>query len=132
MYVPWRPKLVGLRPQQYWARMDTYFNQHVIDYLMWQIAERQGVDHARPTRRSMAEITAEVLKAHVGVTLEDVKGKCRKRHIVAARQAAMYFIRKERPSLSFPEIGRFFGGRDHTTVLHAVRKLEAIHGEIQH
>ncbi len=49
----------------------------------------------------------------------------RSKHIVAARQEAMYRVRKERTDMSLPMIGRVFGGKDHTTILHAVRKIEA-------
>jgi len=74
--------------------------------------------------KTMKEITMEVLDDYPGVSLEEVQGPRRTRAFVRPRQMAMYRIIKERPDLSYPMVGRFFGGRDHTTVLHAVRKIE--------
>jgi chromosomal replication initiator protein len=54
---------------------------------------------------------------------EDLKGKKRTSEIANARQIAMYIIR-EITELSLPLIGEYFGGRDHTTVLYALRKVE--------
>jgi chromosomal replication initiator protein len=51
----------------------------------------------------------------------------RTRTIVKPRQIAMYLAKVMTPR-SLPEIGRRFGGRDHTTVLHAVRKIESLSG----
>ena len=60
-----------------------------------------------------------------GVSLEDLKQKGRKKEIAEARQVAMYFLRKEL-SMPFTGIGRFFGGRDHSTALHACEKVEKL------
>ena len=53
----------------------------------------------------------------------DLKSKSRKKNIVLARQVAMFLCR-EHTNNSLPEIGRFFGGRDHTTVMHSVSKIK--------
>jgi chromosomal replication initiator protein len=58
-------------------------------------------------------------------TVEDLKGKSRRRPLVTARQIAMYVFR-ELTDLSYPAIAREFGGRDHTTVIHAVEKIKAL------
>ena len=55
----------------------------------------------------------------------DLLAKRRTRDIAFARQVAMYLSR-ELTDLSLPKIGEEFGGRDHTTVLHAIRKIEAV------
>jgi chromosomal replication initiation ATPase DnaA len=65
-----------------------------------------------------------------GVSVADIKGATRVFHIVAARQEAMALVYKLRPDLSLPAIGRIFD-RDHTTVLHAVRKLGVYRGSPQ-
>jgi chromosomal replication initiator protein len=57
-----------------------------------------------------------------GFTVEEITGKSRRRPLVTARQVAMYVIR-ELTDLSYPAIAREFGGRDHTTVIHAVEKI---------
>jgi len=56
------------------------------------------------------------------VTMDDMKGKRRDKHIVFPRQVAMFLVREETPS-SLPAIGKAFGGRDHTTALHSIEKI---------
>jgi chromosomal replication initiator protein len=72
------------------------------------------------------EITAEQIMVstsdYFGVSLEDLRGHSRSRVLVNARQVAMYLCR-ELTDLSLPRIGQAFGGRDHTTVMHADRKI---------
>jgi chromosomal replication initiator protein len=60
--------------------------------------------------------------AYFGVTIDDLKSQNRSRPIVQARQIAMYLLR-DLTELSLPKIGEVFGGRDHTTVLHAHQKM---------
>lgn len=59
-----------------------------------------------------------------GISLTDIKQKKRSKTIVLPRQVAMYLCR-ELTEQSFPEIGEYFGGKDHTTVLHAYNKIKA-------
>ena len=59
-----------------------------------------------------------------GFPIEEITGKSRQRPLVTARQIAMYVFR-ELTDLSYPAIAREFGGRDHTTVIHAVEKISA-------
>ena len=61
----------------------------------------------------------------VGFSVEEIKGKSRQRPLVTARQTAMYVVR-ELTELSYPAIARLFGGRDHTTVIHAVDKTQRV------
>ncbi len=61
-------------------------------------------------------------------TIEEICGKSRRRPLVAARQIAMYVVR-ELTDLSYPAIAREFGGRDHTTVIHACEKIRNQLGE---
>jgi chromosomal replication initiator protein len=72
------------------------------------------------------EITADQIMVssaeYFGVSMEDLKGQSRSRVLVNARQVAMYLCR-ELTDLSLPRIGQAFGGRDHTTVMHADRKI---------
>lgn len=62
---------------------------------------------------------------HYGVKLSELHGARRSRNIVRPRQIAMY-LSKKLTTRSLPDIGRAFGGRDHTTVLHAVSKVEQL------
>jgi chromosomal replication initiator protein len=66
--------------------------------------------------------------AFFGVSMDDLCGSSRSRSLVMARQIAMYLCR-ELTDLSLPKIGAHFGGRDHTTVMHANRKIEALMAE---
>jgi chromosomal replication initiator protein len=61
-----------------------------------------------------------------GVTIEDLIGPSRRRPLVNARQICMYVIRELIPETSFPTIAREFGNRDHTTVMHAVKKVKGL------
>jgi chromosomal replication initiator protein len=60
-----------------------------------------------------------------GFPIEEIQGKSRRRPLVTARQISMYVFR-ELTDLSYPAIAREFGGRDHTTVIHAVEKVGAL------
>lgn len=60
-----------------------------------------------------------------GFSVEEIRGKSRQRPLVAARQTSMYVFR-QLTEMSYPAIAREFGGRDHTTVIHAVDKVEAL------
>ena len=74
------------------------------------------------------EITGATIMAataeYFNLTMEDLCGSSRSRVLVTARQIAMYLCR-ELTDLSLPKIGQMFGGRDHTTVIHADRKIRA-------
>jgi chromosomal replication initiator protein len=59
----------------------------------------------------------------LGFSVEALRGRSRQRPLVSARQTAMYVFR-ELTDLSYPSIARLFGGRDHTTVIHAVDKIQ--------
>ena len=75
------------------------------------------------TRKPINVDRIQVLVAdYYNVTLDDMKGKRRDKHIVFPRQVAMFLVREETPS-SLPAIGKAFGGRDHTTALHSIEKI---------
>ena len=63
------------------------------------------------------------VSSYFGLTPEDLRSKKRTAEIATARQIAMYIIR-EMAAVSLTQIGDVFGGRDHTTVLHSVNKVE--------
>jgi len=74
-------------------------------------------------RITSAKKIAESVAEFYNISMEDLIKQSRKKEFVKPRQIAMYLIRKELDN-SFPSIGDFFGGRDHTTVMHAVEKVE--------
>ncbi|MDQ4069225.1 MAG: chromosomal replication initiator protein DnaA, partial [Actinomycetota bacterium] len=83
------------------------------------------VNAPRPvTPKLILEATAEMF----GLSVDDLRGKSRSRPLVTARQIAMYVLR-EVTDFSYPAIGREFGDRDHTTVMHAVTKISKLMAE---
>ena len=79
---------------------------------------------ANDRRVTIDEIQKRVAE-HYNIRLADMHSARRARAVARPRQVAMY-LAKQLTSRSLPEIGRKFGGRDHTTVMHAVRKVEEL------
>ena len=84
----------------------------------------QDLLRAHDCRLSMEEIQKRVAE-HFKIRISDMSSARRARAVARPRQVAMY-LSKQLTSRSLPEIGRAFGGRDHTTVMHAVRKVEEL------
>ncbi len=82
----------------------------------------------REPRRVKIEDIQKLVANHYNVSRADILSSRRTAVVVRPRQIAMY-LSKALTLRSLPEIGRRFGGRDHTTVLHAVRKIEALSGK---
>ena len=80
-----------------------------------------GADSRRITPQMILDATSEVF----GHPVDELTGKSRSRPLVQARQVAMYVFR-ELTDFSYPAIGRVFGDRDHTTVMHAVEKISQL------
>ncbi len=91
----------------------------VLDQAKTILASIVGVKKRVTSAKKIAESVAEFYN----ISMEDLIKQSRKKEFVKPRQIAMYLIRKELDN-SFPSIGDFFGGRDHTTVMHAVEKVE--------
>ncbi|MDX1658103.1 MAG: helix-turn-helix domain-containing protein, partial [Nitriliruptorales bacterium] len=68
------------------------------------------------------QLIMEEVANYFNLTLDDLCSPSRSRQLVTARQIAMYLVR-EMTDLSLPRIGKAFGGRDHTTVMHANNKI---------
>jgi chromosomal replication initiator protein len=94
------------------------------------LAETQLADlllDSKPKARTDEELLAEIASI-LKFPVEDLKGRSRQRPLVTARQIAMYVFR-ELTDLSYPAIARLFGGRDHTTVIHANEKIQRLMSE---
>jgi chromosomal replication initiator protein len=89
------------------------------------IADLISESHTRPI---MIEDILRAVSGHFNVTRQDLLSARRHKSVVFPRQIGMY-LAKTLTTRSLPEIGRKFGGRDHTTVLHAVRKIENLLGK---
>jgi len=81
-----------------------------------------GLGNAPTVKPTIAEIKRAVC-ARKGLTLAEIESKCRKRRMAWPRQVAAALCR-ELTDASYPKIARHFGGRDHTTILWAVRKIK--------
>ena len=66
-----------------------------------------------------------LVASHYSIKVVDMRSKCRSRDVARPRQLAIY-LAKKLTQASFPDIGRKFGGRDHTTVIYAVRRVEQL------
>jgi chromosomal replication initiator protein len=99
-------------------------NQLTQEPISVTLAERTLADliRAREARRVRIEDILRIVSRHYKVPRNELLSSRRSRDVVRPRQIAMY-LAKSLTSRSLPEIGRRFGGRDHTTVLHAVRKI---------
>lgn len=79
-----------------------------------------------PRRGSLtAGDVIEQVVSHFDISVEDLKGSSRKKELVVPRQIAMYLMREEM-NASYPTIGQEFGGRDHTTAMHACTKIKKL------
>lgn len=86
------------------------------------------VGQTRLSCRITAEEIIRTVADHFGLTASVVKGEDKVRKIARPRQIAMYLCRQH-TTLSFPDIGRALGGMDHTSIIHGVRRIEALIGE---
>jgi chromosomal replication initiator protein len=108
--------------EQCLARIATYASLHTqsIDESLAEMILQQGL-----VEREQAVTTPRIqqtVAAHFGLKMSQLRSKQRQRAVVFPRQVAMYLCR-ELTDASLPEIGRHFGGRDHTTVLHSCAKI---------
>lgn len=103
-----------------WQYMRTPITPDVAETVIRDLV--QGLE----PRRIKIEDILRIISRHFGVTKSDLLSQRRHRSVVWPRQIGMY-LAKQLTARSLPEIGRRFGNRDHTTVLHAIRKIE---GEI--
>lgn len=85
------------------------------------------LSHAESTPQPVVtpEGVMQTVADHFEVDPAELRGARRLKHIVRARQISMYLIRKLM-GISFPELGRIFGGKDHSTVLYAVNKIDEL------
>ncbi|PKZ42436.1 chromosomal replication initiator protein DnaA [Kytococcus schroeteri] len=98
--------------------LDEYLARTVLKDVM------PGGDSGQITPGTILEETA----AYFTISVEEIQGASRSRNLTRARQIAMYLCR-ELTDLSLPKIGKEFGGRDHTTVMHAERKIKQLLSE---
>ncbi len=87
------------------------------------------LDHSKDKKIDV-ELIKKVVCEYFNISEDDLVGPRREQRVVRPRQLAMYLCKELIPGASYPEIGAYFGGRDHTTVIHAYRKVETNLNEI--
>jgi chromosomal replication initiator protein len=102
-------------------------NRQPVDLTLAEIVLKDLLPEGGEPEITSALIIAQTA-AYFGLTIDDLCGSSRSRVLVTARQIAMYLCR-ELTDLSLPKIGQQFGGRDHTTVMHADRKIRQLMAE---
>lgn len=91
-----------------------------------EFAQTMLADSVRANaRRITVDEIQKACAAHYRIDASEMRSKRRARAVARPRQVAMYLAKKMTPR-SLPEIGRIFGGRDHSTVIHAVRTIEGL------
>ena len=81
----------------------------------------RALQDVKERRRITKELVLEVISEYFGIPVETIKGRRRDKPVALARQIAMYLLREEL-SMSWTEIGKFLGGKDHSTVIHGYEK----------
>jgi len=102
-------------------------NRQSVDLSLAEIVLKDLIPNETNPEITGATIMAQTA-AYFSLTIDDLCGTSRSRVLVNARQIAMYLCR-ELTELSLPKIGQTFGGRDHTTVMHADRKIRQLMAE---
>ncbi len=102
-------------------------NRQAVDLTLAEIVLKDLIPEGGEPEITAALIIAQTA-AYFGLSIDDLCGVSRSRVLVTARQIAMYLCR-ELTDLSLPKIGQQFGGRDHTTVMHADRKIRQLMAE---
>jgi chromosomal replication initiator protein len=102
-------------------------NRAPVDLPLAELVLKDLIPDANGPEITAATIMAQTA-AYFGLSMDDLCGTSRSRVLVTARQIAMYLCR-ELTDMSLPKIGQQFGGRDHTTVMHADRKIRSLMAE---
>lgn len=102
-------------------------NQHPMTRELAERTLRDFIDDRQP-RPITVTMILDVTSEKFDFSVDELQGKSRRRPLVLARQMAM-FVSRELTELSYPAIAREFGGRDHTTVMHACDKISALMAE---
>jgi chromosomal replication initiator protein len=102
-------------------------NRQSVDLQLAEIVLKDLIPEAQGPQITIATIMGQTA-SYFGLSIEDLCGQSRSRVLVTARHIAMYLCR-ELTDLSLPKIGQQFGGRDHTTVINADRKIRSLMAE---
>jgi len=106
------------------ARLEFLGKPLTLESIQEALAHSRYTGQVRPTVDKIQRATAK----QFGISMEEMLSKRRSRAIARPRQVAMY-LAKMLTTRSLPDIGRRFGGRDHTTVIHAVKRIDQLRAE---
>ena len=98
----------------------TSLNNHVAGHSLRYLRQ---VEVEASSAATLNEVVALMTTA-LNLPSDGLQSRARTQRIAYCRQMAMYLCRTLHPEISYPALGRFFGGRDHTTVMYAVRKIQ--------
>lgn len=101
----------GINPEPFWSQM-----------WMWELVEFKHRDWDTIKRPAIIDVI-KATASYYGLALDEMLADRRTHDIMVPRQVAMYLSRKLTLK-SFPQIGHQFGGKDHSTILHGIRKIE--------
>lgn len=119
--------LANLRKPELYPEFKPNTGDQILGELFEALPENSnGVDISRYELDRIQVETAKIIRQAVAakhrITLNDMDASCRSRKLACARHEAMYLVARECPMLSYPRMGRMFGGKDHTSIIHGVRK----------
>jgi hypothetical protein len=128
---PYKPPAPVVIPS--WQLAPTMFEEHIFAYRanlkIREMIAAGEIEMIYADRPDIKDIVTEFLADYPEFTVSDLKRQPQgSAALTLVRQRAMYHVRQQRPDLSLAKIGQWFGGRDHSTVHHAVKKIEAERG----
>lgn len=116
-------------PKPLWESGLIQFNDHVVTYRRHLLAMEEGRSVEDENVKSFDDIAAEVLRHFDNVNLHMLKSASRTRPLILPRQLILYEIKDQRPETSWHNLGKYMGGRDHTTALHSHAKIKRLREE---
>ena len=107
------------------TRLSAYSSLHgcdiTLDFTKEVLKDFITIDNKQTTPEEIQKAVSKFFN----IKVSDLKGKKKSNSVVLPRQIAMFIMRK-RTKLSFPEIGHYFGGRDHSTVIYSIKKIDSL------
>lgn len=129
-YIEPQKPVEWLPPKPEWKKADIHFDAHVIESRrILEMLKTGEIDIVKVSQRTVLQIVMETLERFPGITVDQVRGVTRCKPVVEARHHCMYEVKMQRQDLSFPAIGRWFGNRDHCSILSAYNKIAGRYGD---
>jgi Bacterial dnaA protein helix-turn-helix len=120
---------IAKSPKPMWKTGLIQYNHHVLAYRKMLLAKEEASTAVESDLKSMDEIAAEVISKFDNLDIRMLKGPSRTIPVALARQLLVYEIKNQRPDLSWGKIALYLGGRDHSTAMHAYKKINSLREE---